>query len=117
MNTVADLLGRFGGGEKPGDSEPGLRANYFASRNFNNKIETRVDRQVNFDYGTNAPLPEKSGTNGFSMQWSGSLIAGETGEYEFALNTPNGARLWLNDDDTPLIDGSVSSGEIGRAHV
>ena len=110
VNTVADLLGRFGGGEKPGQGEPGLRANYFASRNFNNKIETRVDRQVNFDYGTNAPLPEKTGTNGFSMQWSGSLIAGETGDYEFALNTPNGARLWLNDDDTPLIDGSVSSG-------
>ena len=109
VNTVADLLGRFGGGEKPEAGEPGLRATYFATRNFNNKIETRVDAQVNFDYGTNAPHPEKMGTNGFSMQWTGSLIAGETGEYEFALNTPNGTRLWLNDDDTPLIDGSVSS--------
>ena len=110
VNSVADLLGRYAPTETPGDSEPGLRATYFGTRNFNNKIETRVDRQVNFDFGTNAPYPEKMGTNGFSMQWTGSLIAGDTGDYEFALNTPNGTRLWINNDDKPLIDGSVSSG-------
>ena len=110
VNTVADLLGRFGGGEKPAAGEPGLRATYFGNRGFGKKIEERVDPQVNFDYGTNAPIPDQTGTNGFSMQWAGSLITEETGEYEFALNTPNGARLWLNDDDKPLIDGSVSSG-------
>jgi hypothetical protein len=38
------------------------------------------------------------------------LIADESGEHEFALATPNGVRLWVNDDDKPLIDGSVSSG-------
>ena len=49
-------------------------------------------------------------TNGFSIQWRGSVIAEETGEYEFILKTPNGVRLWVNDEETPLVDGSVASG-------
>ena len=31
------------------------------------------------------------------------LLADETGEYEFVLQTPNAARLWLNNEDEPLI--------------
>lgn len=115
VHTVADLLGRFA--EKDGGSatgERGLRATYFGNRNFNREITQRVDRVVDLNYGTNSPFPEKTGTNGFSMQWRGSIIADETGDHEFALQTPNGVRLWINDDDTPLIDGSVSSGEFSE---
>jgi hypothetical protein len=69
---------------------------------------------VCFDFGTNSPFPEKTGTNGFSMKWQGSLIADESGDYELTLKTPNGTRLWLNDEDRPLIDGSVASGEFSE---
>ena len=48
------------------------------------------------------------------MQWRGSLIADETGDYEFILKTPNGARLWVNDEDQTLIDAWVASGEINE---
>ena len=69
---------------------------------------------MNFDFGEGTPDQVPAGTNGFSMQWRGSLIADETGDYEFVLKTPNGARLWVNDDDNPLIDAWVASGEINE---
>ncbi|HKS38009.1 MAG TPA: DUF1592 domain-containing protein [Verrucomicrobiae bacterium] len=114
LNTVADLLKHFTGQEGTASGERGLRASYYSSRNFreNNKAFERVDRHVDFDFGTNSPSGEPPGTNGFSMQWRGSVIADETGDYEFILKTPNGARLWVNDDDNPLIDAWVASGKI-----
>ena len=56
-----------------------------------------------------------NGTNGFSIQWRGSLTADETGDYEFLLKTPNGARLWVNNEAEPLIDAWVASGQV-REH-
>lgn len=114
LNTVADLIKHFTGRDKPVGGERGLRASYYGSRNFNrgSKAFERVDRQVNFDFGEAFPDQVPEGTNGFSMQWRGSLIADETGDYEFILKTPNGARLWLNDDDQTLIDAWVASGEM-----
>jgi hypothetical protein len=114
VNAVADLLRHFGEVDAATGQEHGLRGTYFGSRGFNNRIEERLDRQVCFDFGTNSPFPEKTGTNGFSMKWQGSLVAEESGDYELTLKTPNGTRLWLNDEDRPLIDGSVASGEFSE---
>jgi hypothetical protein len=50
----------------------------------------------------------------FSAYWSGSVIAEETGVYEFILKTENGARLWVNDPKKLLIDGWVTGGEKPR---
>ncbi len=114
LNTVADLIKRFTGSDSPPGAERGLRATYYSSRDFkkDSKAYERVDRQVNFDYGEGSPDQIPAGTNGFSMQWRGSMIADETGNYEFILKTPNGARLWVNDDENPLIDAWVASGKI-----
>ena len=113
LNTVADLIRHFTGSDGVVAGERGLRASYYSSRNFNreSKIFERVDRQVSFDFGEGNPDQVPVGTNGFSMQWRGSLIADETGEYEFLLKTPNGARLWVNDEEQTLIDAWVASGE------
>src|SRR5581483_4805180 len=43
------------------------------------------------------------------------LLAPETGTYEINLETVNGARLWINSQDTPLVDGWVRSGD-EKAH-
>src|SRR2546422_3031610 len=116
LNTVADLIKHFTDSDGAVAGERGLRASYYSSRNFNrdSKAFERVDRQVNFDFGEGNPDQVPVGTNGFSMEWRGSLIADETGDYEFILKTPNGARLWVNDDDSPLIDAWVASGEINE---
>ena len=116
LNTVADLINRFDRGHPPTKGGGGLRGRYFSVKGFNDdkKIFDRVDRQVDFDYGTNHPDPQRSGTNEFSMQWSGSVQAEETGEYEFVVRTPNGIRLWVNDEDQALIEATVSSGGLNE---
>jgi hypothetical protein len=113
LNSVADLLKEFTGGERDAGGERGLRAVYYDSKNFNDdkKAIERVDRAVDFDYGEGRPDPKLANTNGFSVQWRGSLRADETGDYELILKTPNGARLWLNDEEEPLVDAWVSSGQ------
>ena len=113
--AIADLLKPFGGADEhaPAGGERGLRGTYYKSKDFrrDQKVEERVDRRVHFEFGEGSQEQQRGGTNGFSMQWRGALRADETGDYEFILQTPNGARLWINDDDTPLIDAWVASGE------
>src|SRR5436309_4896088 len=116
LNTVADLIKHFTGNDTTASGERGLQATYYSSRNFNrgSNVVERVDRQVNFDFGEGFPDPVPAGTNGFSIQWRGSVIAEETGDHEFILKTPNGARLWVNDDDQTLIDAWVASGQVSE---
>ncbi|MEW6305993.1 MAG: DUF1592 domain-containing protein [Verrucomicrobiota bacterium] len=118
LNTVADLLKQFTGVDGPVARGHGLQASYYASRRpgrgGGGKALERVDRQVNFDFGGGFPDQVPTGTNGYSMEWRGSLIADETGEYEIILKTPNGARLRLNDDNQPLIDAGVASGDLSE---
>ena len=113
LNSVADLVKEFTGKDGALSEETGLHAIYYNSKGFENDkmVIERMDRQVDFDFGEGKPDPKLDGTNGFSMQWRGSIKAEETGEYEFTLKTPNGARLWLNDDAEPLIDAWVASGQ------
>lgn len=139
-NAVADLIGSFRGPmppEKSGFSEKpgfcGLRGEYFAGRRLGGRggrALDRVDPQVNFDFGTDTPLPRKqeeskqeSGKreqnktdktkiepHEFSIRWTGSLLAPDTGEYEFLVRTEHAARLWVNELNQPLIDAWVKSG-------
>ncbi|PWU18510.1 MAG: hypothetical protein C5B50_08985 [Verrucomicrobia bacterium] len=112
LNSVADLLKHFTGSDPDLGAERGLNAVYYDSRDFDGdkKVFEREDREVGFDFGTGKPATQFTNTSGFSIQWRGSLIAEETGEYEFILRTPNGARLWVNDEQEPLIDAWVASG-------
>ncbi|MCW5555663.1 MAG: DUF1592 domain-containing protein [Verrucomicrobiae bacterium] len=114
LNTVADLFKHFTGADAAVTTERGLRAVYYSEKDFkrDNKVIERVDRQIDFEFGEGTPDQENFPTNQFSMQWRGALLAEETGDYEFILQTPNGARLWLNDEQEPLIDAWVASGEL-----
>ncbi|HUS36776.1 MAG TPA: DUF1592 domain-containing protein [Verrucomicrobiae bacterium] len=116
-NTVADLVGAFVDGERKIGSELGLRGTYYDSRNFNGnkKLYDRVDHGINFDFGSDGP--EKTTTNEFSIQWRGSLVPDQTGVYDIIVKTPNGMRFWLNDDDNPVIDAWVASGELTEHRV
>jgi hypothetical protein len=69
-----------------------------------------VDPEIRFDFGESSPEPEKLDANGFSIRWEGSVLAPETGDYEFLVRTDHAARLWVNDADRPLIDAWVKSG-------
>jgi cytochrome c553 len=110
-NAVADLIATF---RTPGrwDEQRGLKGEYYKSRRFrpNERVLERFDPAVQFDFGTAGPDPEKFDANQFSIRWTGSVLAPETGEYEFVVRTEHAARLWVNDVNRPLIDALVRSG-------
>jgi cytochrome c553 len=108
-NAVADLVGSF---REQGrwDEKRGLRGEYFNARRFNagNRVLERTDPEVRFDFGTAGPT-DKCDPTQFSIRWEGSVLAPETGEYEFIVRTEHANRLWVNDLRKPLIDATVKS--------
>lgn len=138
-NAIADLLGSFRAPVR-WDDQRGLKAEY-TGRSRRRRTGTggggslsRIDPQVDLNFGTGSPIPEQdalkdiarswqqapvlpvplSAFSGFSLDfranWQGSLLAPETGEYEFLVKTENATRLWVNDKTRPLIDALVKSG-------
>ncbi len=110
-NAIADLGLEFRWAQKPGEQR-GLKAEYFADRRHRRdlRVFTRIDPVVDFDFGEFSPDGEKIAEEAFAISWEGSLIPPRSGWYELILNTENGARLYLNDREHPLIDVWVQSG-------
>lgn len=109
-NTITDLFSNFLGTEDV-DQRRGLSAEYYASRNFSGdkkKLE-RIDQTVSFQFAEGSPA-EGIEAEEFSIRWDGSVIADETGDYAFCVKSENGIKLYVNDRETPLIDGWVASG-------
>jgi mono/diheme cytochrome c family protein len=112
-HAVADLIGSFGAQPAWGD-ERGLTGEYFAHREPQGRDQAKVvrtDAGVDFDFKTEAPVPEIEEPRVFSMRWTGSVLAPETGPFEFIIRTNHAARLWVNGGRDPLIDVWVKSGE------
>lgn len=134
-NAVADLIDSFrapsqspqsgaqpnaqktSNGAEP-NKEHGLRGTYFKSFGFRpgNRVMERIDPIVQFDFGEKAPDSQKFEPDRFSIRWQGSISAPETGRYEFIVRTEHAARLWLNDNKTPLIDAWVKSASGDSEH-
>lgn len=111
-HALADLIGSFRPHEAWG-GECGLRGEYFAGREpqgAKERAEVRIDPCVEFDFGAAAPVKSISDPRRFSIRWSGSLLAPETGEYDFVIHTEHAARLWVNAPQSPTIDAWVKSG-------
>ena len=113
-NTLTDLIGSFRGNATWNwDAKGGLHAEYFKSRHFrdNDRVIDREDQEVQFDFKQDGPEAGKFDPHEFSIRWQGSLLATETGDYEFIVKTDHATRLYLNDPKTPLIDAWVKSGD------
>ncbi len=110
-NTVADLIASFRGPPKPSDAR-GLRGEYFSSRGFRDNARQidRTDPEVAFDFGVGSPGEKLDPAAGFSVRWTGSIVAESSGEHEFIVRSDHAVKLYLNDDAKPLIDAWVKSG-------
>ena len=111
--SVADLFSEFTGRGWPDEKLHGLKGRYYASRGYDNKKFKfeRTDDRIAFHFGDQGtPKEGQFKKEEFSMTWSGSILVEDTGVYEFNVKTENGFQLWINDTDTPLIDGYVASG-------
>jgi hypothetical protein len=76
-------------------------------------FKQHVDPVIDFDFSDKAP---EKGTYAaqFSINWSGSVLVPDSGEYEFRVTSPNGVRLYVNapengSEKNALIDIWVSS--------
>ena len=76
------------------DNGLGLTANYFSGLNFNAFLNTRVDSQINFNWGTNN---NPAGNNTiWSARWTGFVKPPTSGTYTFYTQSDDGVRLWVN---------------------
>jgi beta-glucosidase len=83
--------------------KPGLLAEYFDNKDLRGApAATRVDEQINFDWFTNAPVPQLPLDN-FSARWTGQITAPTSGTYELGVRADDAARLYL--DDKLFLDG------------
>ena len=138
-NAVSDLIGSFRNAGRWEESR-GLKGEYARAGRRGRRgggggnSLVRVDPEVRFDFGTDSPIPEQNAVKDlsrrlvrlpvllvpvnafrqfsqeFRVNWQGSVLAPETGEYEFVVKSENAIRLWVNDTVRPLIDAAVKSG-------
>ena len=95
-------------GEKPVDTTP---KNGIQAKRPNKTIE-KVEPVISFHWGPDSPDKAVLEAEQFQNRFEGSVVARETGLYEFAVKSENGFRLWINDtaEGDALIDGWVSAG-------
>lgn len=87
----------------------GLRGDYFAGSlhqqgsliAFDTVTATRIDRTIDFDWGTDAPMAEMPNPQ-FGINWTGLLVAEQTTEHEILVEADGHVRLWI--DEVPVID-------------
>ena len=80
------------------DGRPGLAVQYFEGVDFEKPAGRTIDEKVEHDWPGPPlanPPPGLTSFDNFSARWEGTVTAPETGEYEFAVEYDDGARLYL----------------------
>ena len=83
----------------------GVRADYYKGMNFDNFVLTRVDPQINFNWGDPGGPDPAIGDDNFSVRWTGEVEAAFTETYTFYPRTDDGVRLWV--DGLLLVDNWI----------
>jgi cytochrome c553 len=114
-NAVADLVcpsppGPGGAGSTK--EEQGLRGAYtrIDAKRKRSPAFTRTDPVVRFDFGPDSADRATFKGDDVAVTWQGSMVAPDTGLYDFVVRTEHATRLWVNDMKRPLIDAWVKSG-------
>ncbi|WP_297852076.1 NPCBM/NEW2 domain-containing protein [Meiothermus sp.] len=90
----ARLVCAEGGGG--GSTPQGLTGEYFDNSNFTGTKVTRLDAQINFNWGRGSPESQIA-PDTFSVRWTGQVEARFSETYTFTTRTDDGVRLWVND--------------------
>jgi N-acetylneuraminic acid mutarotase len=87
----------------------GLSAQYFDNKDFTNLKLSRVDAQVNFNWGSGSPVSSIAADT-FSARWTGQVKPSQGGSYTFHTTSDDGVRLWI--DNKLVIDKLVNHAAI-----
>jgi hypothetical protein len=75
----------------------GLKAQYYGTEDLTGDIVmTRIDPEINFDWGTASPEPNVVPEEGFSIRWAGAVEIPAAGEWTFWTHADDGVRLYVN---------------------
>jgi len=72
---------------------------YFGNQNtnaFTNLVYSRTDREVNFDWGNNSPVPGSVPVDYFRVEWTGKVYPPYPGDYNFYTWSDDGVRLYID---------------------
>jgi hyaluronate lyase len=76
-------------------ADEGLRASYHAGTSLSSLVFTRMDDQVDFQWGDGSPDPILL-PGSFSVRWTGRVRARQAGTYAFHTVSDDGVRLYVN---------------------
>jgi PA14 domain len=91
----------------------GLMATYFDDRSFSQPVLTRIDPNVDFQWGQGSPA-RNIGKDTFSVRWTGKVEATASGPHNFLVRADNDARLWI--DGKPLQNRGTIQLEAGKRY-
>ena len=80
---------------------PGITGEYFDSLDFGGASFTRIDPNIDFNWGTGPPAPSM-GSETFTVRWTAWLRPRYTEDYTFHTITDDGVRLWI--DGQSIVD-------------
>jgi hypothetical protein len=94
----------------------GLTGDYFNGIELGEKVLTRIDPEINFDWGfESAPLPALH-NEFYSVRWHGQIEPRFSDDYLISTLSDDGVRLWI--DGTLLIDNWFEHPELMQsAHI
>lgn len=96
-------------------AQSGLKGEYYTGTNFERKVFTRIDPQIQFNWLDRNPAPGIPRSY-YSIRWTGKLLAPATGEYYFYAKVDDGIRIWVNNqkvmDSWQLNDSESFTGNI-----
>ncbi len=87
----------------------GLTGCYYNGRQFETPVGTRIDANINFNWGEGSPMSGISNDN-FSVCWTGQVKPVYSGTYTFYMTSDNGRRLWI--DNQLVIDAMYNDWDI-----
>ena len=81
---------------------------------------TRIDPQVNFNWGTGSPDPAIP-ADGFSARWTGQLLAAKSEPYTIYATSDDGIRVWVGgvlvDEINGWMDQATDGVQRHRLHL
>lgn len=83
-------------------AQSGMKGEYYNGTNFEEKVVTRIDPVLNFNWFQRSPAPGVRQSY-FSIRWTGKLLAPASGKYEFSAQVDDGIRVWVG--NRKIIDG------------
>ncbi len=76
-------------------AQQGLKGDYYSGTDFNTKVMSRVDAQIDFDWRIGTAPVKDMNPNLYSIRWTGRLQAPASGTYTFSAKVDDGIRLWI----------------------